>query len=167
VSGAPIESREVFRGNLIRVAVEQWPEHEREVVRHPGAVAVAAITAGGDAVLVRQVREALRARILEVPAGLLDRDGESPESAARRELEEESGYRASAWRPVARVYSSPGFTDEVVHLFVAEHAERVGDPEDGIDVETIPLDDVPRAIADGRLVDAKSVVALLLALRER
>ncbi len=157
----------MFRGRIIRVEVGQWDGREREIVRHPGAVAVVALVDGERVLLVRQLREALDERILEVPAGKRDEPGEHPEETARRELREETGYRLVNVRRLGRIHSSPGFSDEEVLLYVGD-AERVGEPdpddaEGDIEVVVMPLDDAVRAVREGRITDAKSAVALLLA----
>lgn len=160
----PDSTRKVFRGKLISVEVESWPGGEREVVRHPGACAVVAFTAGGEVVLVRQIREAVRESLLEVPAGILDVAGEDPAGCAARELLEETGYRAANVRPLGFIYTSPGFSDERIDLFVAD-AEPAAAAEDGIEVVLMPFEAALAAIRDGRIRDAKTAVALLLADR--
>ncbi|HEV3474201.1 MAG TPA: NUDIX hydrolase [Actinomycetota bacterium] len=151
----------MFRGSLIGVDVEQWDDHEREVVRHPGAAAVLTVTAEGSVLFVRQLREALRAPILEIPAGLVE-PNEDPADTARRELEEETGYRATELERLGRVYTSPGYSDEVVHLFLAT-AEPAKTTEEGIELVAMAPEDAVAAVRDGRITDAKSVIALLLA----
>ena len=160
-----VEAREAFRGDLIRVVVERWqdPDREREIVRHPGAVAVVALTGTRSAVLVRQLREAVGERLLELPAGVLDVPGEAAEAAARRELEEETGYRAASWSRLGRILTSPGFSDEAVELFLATGAEPIGHGEEGVEVVPLPLDEARAAIENGRIVDAKTIAGLLLA----
>lgn len=151
----------MFRGSLIRVDVERWGDNEREVVHHPGSAAVVTVTPEGNVVLIRQLREPLREALLEIPAGILD-PGEDPRETARRELEEETGYRAERLERLGRVHTSPGFTDEVMHLFVAE-AKRVGDTEDGIELVELTPSEAVAAVRGGRITDAKTAVALLLA----
>jgi 8-oxo-dGTP pyrophosphatase MutT (NUDIX family) len=102
----PESSREVFRGKLIRVDVERWPGGEREVVHHPGACAVVALTQRGEVVLVRQIREAVREALLEIPAGILDVEGEDPASCAARELLEETGFRAGELHQFRRPFGT-------------------------------------------------------------
>jgi len=157
----PSSSREAFHGHLIRVEVETWPAGEREIVRHPGACGIVALTSDGDVLLVRQTREAIRATILEIPAGILDIPGEQAATCAARELEEETGYIASDVKPLGVIHSSPGFTDETIWLFTAS-AEPAGDAEHGIEVVRLPLAEAITAIQDGRITDAKTVAALLL-----
>jgi ADP-ribose pyrophosphatase len=159
---APLERDVVFRGRLLTVAVERWPAGRREVVHHPGACAVVAITPEGDVVLVRQLREAVGERLIEIPAGIFDVAGEDPAGCAARELVEEAGYRPVALEPLGGLYTSPGFSDERIELFVAR-VEPAEGGEDGVEVVTMPFAAAVAAAEDGRLVDAKSVAALLLA----
>lgn len=107
----------------------------------------------------------MRGRLLEVPAGIFDRSHETPEELVRRELEEETGYRATRLESLATIYTSPGFTDEAIELFMAE-VEPGGRPEEGIEVVEMALQDALTAVVDGRIRDAKTMVAILLA-RER
>ena len=165
------EIREVFRGHTIRVEVGTWDTGEREVVRHPGAVAIVALVGGDRVILVRQMREALDQRILEVPAGKRDEPGEPPEETARRELKEETGYRLTSLRQLGRIHSSPGFSDEEVLLYVGDAVpDGEPDPDDSegdIEVVEMPLADAVRAVREGRITDGKSAVALLLAEEHR
>jgi 8-oxo-dGTP pyrophosphatase MutT (NUDIX family) len=143
--------------------VERWtkPDREREVVHHPGSVAIVALTGDDHVVLVRQFREAVRDRVLEIPAGIRDVEGEPPEETARRELREETGYRAEAVERIARIHTSPGFTDEIIDLYRAR-AEPEDDPEEGLEVITVPLSDAVAAVREGRITDAKTAVGVLL-----
>lgn len=161
----PAETRRVHRGRLLRLDVERWtdPNREREVVRHPGSVGILALTGAGHVVLVRQLREAVRDRLLEIPAGIRDARGEPGEDTAQRELREETGYRATDLEPLGRIHTSPGFSDEVIDLFRAL-AEPEGQPtEEGLEVVTMPLEDAVEAVRAGRITDAKTAVAVLLA----
>ena len=153
-----------FQGRLI--SVEVWEGRYREIVRHPGAAAMVPWD-GDDVVLVRQVREAIRSETLEIPAGILDKEGEAPKQCAVRELREEAGYVAFDVEPLGSVHTSPGFTDERIWLFQCR-AERTGQPEeDGIEVVVMPFADALHGIRDGRITDAKTVAALLLARMQR
>ena len=119
----PDESRRVFEGRRISVDVERWGDHEREIVRHPGAVAIVAVDADRRVTLVRQLREPARKRMLELPAGTRE-PGEEPLATAKRELVEEAGLRGGEWRLAASFFSTPGFCDEVVRVYIAEGVEE-------------------------------------------
>lgn len=141
---------------------------ERDVVHHPGAVGVVPVVDEGTAVLlVRQYRAPIDRSLLEIPAGLRDVDGEPPIETARRELVEEVGMRAGRIERVCEFVNSPGFCDEVVHVFAAfdlEPCERdlQGIEEQHMTVERVALEDVPSLIASGAISDAKTVIGLSL-----
>jgi ADP-ribose pyrophosphatase len=141
----------------------------RDVIRHPGAVAVVAID-GDEVVLVRQFRAALEAEMLEIPAGKLDVPGEPLEAAARRELVEEVGLDAPHLEVLATFHNSGGFCDEVTTVFLATElveatSEAFSVEEQYLTVERVRIDDVHDLIADGTITDAKTVIGLLTALR--
>jgi 8-oxo-dGTP pyrophosphatase MutT (NUDIX family) len=141
---------------------------DRHVVLHPGAVVVVPIDAAGDALLVRQYRVAAGDELLEVPAGKRDVAGEPPEVTAARELEEEIGRRAGRLQLLCEFFNSPGFTDEYTYVFLAtelEVSERaaVSPEEKAMTIEAVALSKVETLIASGDLVDAKSIIGLLLA----
>jgi 8-oxo-dGTP pyrophosphatase MutT (NUDIX family) len=151
----------------LRVTDGQGGEFDRHVVHHPGAVVIVPVI-DGDAVLVRQWRVATGRELLEVPAGKRDVDGEAPEATANRELEEEIGYRARRLDPLCEFYNSPGFCDEYTYLFLATELEArtraaVSAEEAAMTIERVPLERVDALIAAGELIDAKSIIGLLLA----
>lgn len=158
----PVSVREVFAGRLIRVTVEQWPAGEREVVRHPDGCVVVAFTPEGSVLLVRQAREAVRRELLELPAGLLSPTDEGGAACAARELLEETGYLATRLEPLGRFYSSPGFTDEALELFLADAVPGGRPVETELEVVPMDLDEALRAVQDGRIADAKTALGLLL-----
>lgn len=142
---------------------------ERDVVKHPGAVSVVPVD-GDEVILVRQYRAALGRDLLEIPAGKRDVPGEPPEATAARELEEEIGMRAATLVPLAEFYNSAGFSDEYSYVYLATDLETgeqslQGVEEQHMTVERYRLDDVPAMIAAHELVDAKTIIGLLLALR--
>jgi ADP-ribose pyrophosphatase len=163
----PDESRTVYDGKLFDVTVERWGEHEREIVEHPGAVAIVAVDDDGMVALVRQRREAPRKALLELPAGTLE-DGERPLDSARRELEEETGLTGGSWRELAAFYTTPGFCRERMHLFAAEGVQRgAASPEDDEELELVHwrVDEIGSRL--GELEDAKTIAGLLLYLHNR
>jgi ADP-ribose pyrophosphatase len=160
----PEPVREVYAGRLIRVEVQDRPGGAHDIVRHPGAAAVVPITPQGDVLLVRQLRPAVGQALTEIPAGLLDQDGEDALSCAARELFEETGFRHETIQFLGGYFSSAGFTDEYVHLFVAAtRAEPDAEPEEGIEVLRRPFVEMAQAARAGRVRDAKTALGLLLA----
>ena len=167
-----IASKTTHEGKQISVRVDEFryadgETSEREIVAHPGAVVIAA---HDDEVvfMVRQPREAVgEEALLELPAGKLDVEEETPLEAAKRELVEEVGVEAGDWEKLKTVYTSPGFTDEEAHLFIATELRRVDpQPTEG---ERIEIVEVPLAELDGAIdkcADAESLIGLLM-LRER
>lgn len=132
------------------------------MVRHPGACAVVALTETGEVLLVRQMREPVREALLEIPAGIYDVEGEDPSGCAARELMEETGYRAAALQPLATMYTSPGFADERIDVFLARAAETEVPGEEDVEVVRLSLAEALEAVRDGRIKDAKTVCGLLL-----
>lgn len=162
----PASSEVAYEGALVSVVRERWPGSDTvyDVVRHPGAAAVLPVTPDGDVVLVRQFRHAVRDELVEIPAGILDIDGEDALTAAVRELFEETGYRHRAIEFLGGVFTSAGFADEYVHLFWARTEEQpTGQAEDGITLLRKPFGDMVMAARAGRVRDAKTAIALLLA----
>jgi 8-oxo-dGTP pyrophosphatase MutT (NUDIX family) len=168
-----IGSETIWSGHVGTVRVERYrhadgEEVTRENVAHPGAVAI--VAHDGESVwLVRQPREICgETALLEVPAGKLDRDGEDPRAAAERELAEEIGKAAEGWEQLKAIYTSPGFTDERIDVFLATGLRDVERPpvdeDERIEIVPWPLDRLDDAIAECE--DAKSLIGLLL-LRQR
>ncbi len=158
---------------LSEVEVEGAEERfHRFVVHHPGAVVVVPVERGGeDVLLVRQFRVATGGDLLEVVAGKRDVEGEEPETTARREMHEEIGRRPGRLVKLCEFFNSPGFCDEYTHLYAALDLEELDAPaaanpeERAMTVERVRLTDVDALIADGRIVDAKSIVGLELTRR--
>ena len=142
---------------------------QRDVVRHPGAVAVVPLD-GDEVILVRQYRAAVDKDLLEIPAGKRDVTGEDPGVTAVRELEEEVGFTTPEVIPLVCFHNSVGFSDEYTHVFLATGLsavplDRQGPEEQHMTIERMPLDEVLAAIADGRITDAKTVIGLFATLR--
>jgi ADP-ribose pyrophosphatase len=164
----PSEDREVYAGRILTLHLKYLPQPDgrrflREIVEHqPGAAAVA-VDDQGQVLLVRQSRPAVGARILELPAGLID-PGEAPIDCARRELREETGYQAASLEPLVAFYTSPGFTDELIHVFVAtdlQPSPTAHDEEEQIELVRLPLAEAVRQVMHAELSDAKTVTGLL------
>ena len=163
----------LFEGRVFSVvnatfADPDGEEFHRDVVRHPGAVAVVPLHEDGTVSLVRQMRPAVGEPVLEIPAGTCDVDGEDLETTAHRELVEEAGLRAKRLERLAAVYNSPGYTDQRTTIFLATgleacDADPAGVEERWMSVERLPLADAASLIASGHLVDSTTIVGMLLA----
>jgi ADP-ribose pyrophosphatase len=163
----PDESRVVYDGELIDVVVERWGDHQREIVEHPGAVAIVAVDVEGYVTLVRQLREPARKQLVELPAGTCE-EGEEPLATAKRELREECGLTGGEWRALSAFWTTPGFCREHMHLYLAEGVEPgEADPDDDEEVELVRwrVDEVESRL--GEIEDAKTLAGLLLFLRAR
>lgn len=138
-----------------------------KMVDHPGAAA-ALVVKDGLVLLVEQYRPAAGRQMLEIPAGTIDRD-ESPLECAQRELQEETGYRAENWEPLGHLYPTPGYTNEVLHIFAASgltKGEQHLDVSEDINVRWIPLQQVEEMIDQGEINDAKTIIAIFKYLRK-
>ncbi len=152
-----------FRLDILERVDRDGNPFYHEVIRHPGAAVVLPLLDEETVILIEQRRSAINARLLELPAGTLDA-GESPETCATRELAEETGYRARRFTPLLSFYSAPGFTDEHLHAFLAtelQPGESACEPQEDIRVVPMKLSAVRAAIAERRIVDAKTLVTLL------
>ena len=150
-----------------RVTLPNGRVAELDVVRHPGASAVVPFVSDDEVLLIRQFRHAAGGTILEVPAGKLD-PGDTPEGCAARELEEEAGQRAGRLEKLGWIFTTPGFTDEVIHLFAAFALEPVPtrhEADEVIEVVRVPLAEALDLVWRGEIPDAKSALALLHAAR--
>jgi ADP-ribose pyrophosphatase len=142
---------------------------QREIVEHPGAVAIVALHDDASVMMIDQYRHAVGRRLRELPAGLLDTAGEQPVSTGRRELVEEVGCTAQEWSVLVDVVSSPGFSDEAVRVFLARGLTEIGRPAGGDDEEAdlsvvrVPLTDAVRQVLAGEIVNASTVAGLLAA----
>jgi len=160
-------SEVVYRGKLFEVEhvilTRSGLEVVREVVRHPGAVAIVAFVDTEKIVMVEQFRYPVSKNLLEIPAGTLE--DETPENCAARELEEETGYMAKKLTKIAEFYLAPGYSTELMHVFIAEELEKTtANPEQDEDIKVIhvPFVEAVEMIREGRILDSKTIASLLL-----
>ncbi|HVD78197.1 MAG TPA: NUDIX hydrolase [Vicinamibacteria bacterium] len=169
-----LSHRRVYDGKILSLELDEIQEEGgtkalREVVRHRGSVAAIPIDDEGRLVLVRQYRHPVGQALWEVPAGVLEK-GESPEQAIRRELEEEVGRRAGRVEHLVTFHPTPGFCDEVLHLFRATRLEETAvhpDEDEVLEVKWYTLDAARRLLHKGEIKDAKTIIALLMESEQR
>jgi 8-oxo-dGDP phosphatase len=168
----PSAVEDIYTGRIVhlrreRVELPNGQTVELEVVRHKGASAVAAVDERERVTLIHQYRHAAGGYIWELPAGILKDGGELPADCAVRELREETGLSAREWRHLGTIATTPGFSDERIHLFLArglEQAEHARDHDEVIDeMRAVPIDDALAMIRRGEIVDGKTVAGLYLA----
>lgn len=166
--------REIYRGRVLhltaeRVTLPNGHTTTLEIIHHPGAAAVVPFVTAGEVLLVHQYRHAAGGYLLEIPAGKLD-PGELPEACARRETEEETGHRPGRLERLGAILTTPGFTDEVIHLFAAYDLTPTRARTEADEVLTVvrmPFEEAVARAERGEIRDSKSVCALLLAARRR
>ncbi len=164
---AALDARKI-RFEVNRVELPMGVEGHFGVIRHPGASLAVPVLADGRVVVLRQYRFAVATRLLEFPAGTLD-PGETPLSTMRRELQEEAGYSAARWDPLGAMLPCPGYSDEVIHLFLARDLHRLerppaGDDDEDLEVLAMAPEQLDAALASGdEYLDGKSVTAWLRA----
>ncbi|MED4017206.1 MULTISPECIES: NUDIX hydrolase [Sutcliffiella] len=164
-----IKSEKLFTGRVIDLYFEEvelpnGKTSTREIIKHPGAVAVVAITDEGKIVMVRQYRKAMDRILVEIPAGKLE-NGEKPEVTAIRELQEETGYTCDGVTPLISFYTSPGFADELVHLFVANGLKKDNqkhslDEDEFVDLVEVTLNEALQMMESKEIYDAKTAYAI-------
>ncbi|WP_085991971.1 NUDIX hydrolase [Oceanobacillus senegalensis] len=165
-----IKSERIYNGKIVQLQVDEvkLPDgktSKREIIKHPGAVAVIALTPERKIVFVEQYRKPLEKSIIEIPAGKLD-PGENPLAAALRELEEETGYTANSLSFVTSFYSSPGFADELLHIYITDDLRKVENPKSGdedefVEIIELTLDEAKQYVEEERIHDAKTAYAVL------
>ena len=175
-----LDSETVYQGRVITlrrdtVAMPGGGSSVREVVHHPGAVAVVALDGDDRVLLLRQYRHPVGRHLWELPAGLRDEDGEPPLETAKRELAEEAQLAAGRWSLLVTINSSPGFSDELVQIYLAEDLSPADRPEGflveheeaDMTLERVPLTDAVQRVFDGDIRNASAVAGLLAAARLR
>jgi len=168
-----VSSKTLFRGKVFDLKVDEIKYEStgnigrREVAVHPGGAVVLAITDENKIVMVRQFRYPFQEWVLELPAGKLD-DGEDPQNCASRELTEETGYTADKITKLGHIYTTPGFCNEILHIYLAEnltpgaHAREEG--EEGMEVFEFRIEEIKNMIRSGEIVDAKSISGIMMYL---
>ncbi len=167
-----LRSEQIYDGRIIRLSVLEvrLPDGKiakRELITHPGAVAIVALDEAGNVLLVRQFRTAANRILLEIPAGTLH-PGEDPLVCAERELQEETGYRPGKLEALGGIFAAPGYTTEFIHLFWATELSESRlsmDEDEFIEVERVPLSQALEMIEQGEIADGKSVSGLLRVAR--
>lgn len=162
-----VNSQTIYEGKVITLKVDEvelpnGKTASREIVTHPGAVAVMAITDDNRLVVVRQFRKPLERTIVEIPAGKLE-PGEEPVVCAHRELEEETGYTTQTMQHVASCYTSPGFANEIIHLYRTNGliaGEAKPDEDEFVELMHITIEEAQQLIAAGEICDAKTIMAV-------
>ncbi|MEK5231295.1 NUDIX hydrolase [Lysinibacillus sp. FSL K6-0232] len=165
-----IQTTPIYDGRIIKLQIDDvtlpnGQTAKREIIKHPGAVAVIAVTEEGKLVLVEQYRKALERSIIEIPAGKLE-PGEEPVVTARRELEEETGYGAQSLTFLQAFATSPGFADEIIYLFVAKGLYKIDqkadlDEDEFVELLEVSLEEAQQMVVDQRIYDAKTAFAVV------
>lgn len=162
-----VDEQNIFKGKIIDVFLQtvELPNRKlakREIVRHPGAVAILPLTKDNRLIVVEQFRKALERSIIEIPAGKLD-PGEDPYQCAVRELKEETGCSSNSMEHVVSFYTSPGFANEIIHLYRAfdcDFGENKLDEDEFVELLTITLEEAKQLIREQRIIDAKTILAI-------
>jgi len=169
-----LDSRRIYEGRILNLRVDRVllpndREGMREVVEHAPAVAILATNESGEVLLIEQFRYAAGERLLELPAGIVE-TGEDPQQTAVRELQEETGWKPGSIRKIATFFTSPGFSDELLLLYYADHLQESKLPQDD-DEFIVPRfcsrEEIANLITDGRIRDAKTLAALCWWLSRR
>jgi len=167
-----IESQILYRGRVVTLRLDtvRLPNGhitQREIVEHRGAVAIVPLLDADTVLLIRQYRQAVGETLLEIPAGTLE-PGEPPDQCAERELQEETGYHAGKLRRLFSQYLAPGYSQEVLHVYLAEQltpTRQQTDEDETVELVPTPLQQVELMILNGQIKDAKTIAGLLMTLR--
>jgi len=163
-----IRTKRIYEGKIINLRIDEIElpgkkYAKREIVEHPGAVAIVPVTEDGEIIMVRQFRKAADMFLLEIPAGKLDKQ-EDPLSCAKRELKEETGYEAQNIERLCSFYSSPGFSNELIHIYIATNlirGEASPDEDEYLSVERYTIDQLLEMIRSGDLRDGKTIAGVM------
>ncbi len=168
-----LKTEDIYKGNIIKVqnltvSLPNGKEATRDIVLHPGASVVIPISEKGELYMVKQFRKPLDITTLELPAGKLDSVGEDPKVCAQRELMEETGLRAGKLEHLISIHTTPGFCNEVIHMYTATkltQGESCTDEDEFLDVEKIHVNDLVNMILNHEITDAKTIIGILMAER--
>lgn len=168
------ESKLVYEGRVIKVfkdtvTLPNGNTAHLDVARHPGASAVVPITAEGEFVLIHQYRYAANGYLYEIPAGKLDKKGEDPLECAKRELAEETGYSAVEWEKLVSINTTPGFSDEIIHIYLARGLTKGAtnhEEDEVIELSIFTRKEIEEMLASGKITDAKTLVGIYAALKK-
>lgn len=166
-----LDERQIYNGHIIEVVVGRFAgpdgqQFERDIVRHPGAVAIVPLD-GEEIVLVEQYRSPIDAPLIEIPAGLRDVEDEPLQATARRELREEVGLEADRFEPLTQVHNAPGFSDELIHIYLATGLTAVERPvtdspeEAEMRILRVRVPEAIEMVRDGRITDSKTIIGVL------
>lgn len=165
-----VETKNIFKGkiidvNLHTVELPNGRRASREVVNHPGGVAILAYKDENTVILVEQFRKPIEKILLELPAGKLEK-GEDIELCGIRELEEETGYKAKEFKYLGKIVSSPGFCDEYIYIYMAKGLYKgqdgLGDEDEFINIREIKIDKIKEMIKNGEIIDSKTISAFMM-----
>ncbi len=168
-----LSTQQIYNGRIVKLELHEvelpnGQHSKRELVRHPGAVAIVALDKNGDVLMVRQFRLAAGKVLLEIPAGTLNPD-EAPLDCAVRELQEETGYKPGEIEPMGGIFVAPGYTTEFIHLFMATdliESKLALDEDEFIELDRVSMKDALARIETGEIIDGKTISGLLRAARK-
>jgi ADP-ribose pyrophosphatase len=169
-----IETREIFSGRIITVRVDtvtlpNGSQSTREVVEHAEDVAIVALDDKNNIIMVKQYRKPVEKVLMEIPAGIMEIN-EEPLLSAKRELKEETGFSADHWEKILGYFTTPGFTDEYIHVYLARgltEGELNLDEDEFVETVRLPLEEAGRMITTGEIVDGKSIIGILSAIGQQ
>lgn len=165
-----MKSDKIYEGKILNLKVDtvEMPDKKyskREIVEHPGGIAIVAITSQDSMVLVKQYRKAVESFLLEIPAGKLELN-EEPKETAIRELKEEAGLESDKLTYISEFYTSPGYSDEKIHLFLAEDLRKVDyipEPGEFLEIVELPIEELTKMVKTGEIVDSKTIIGIFIA----
>lgn len=165
-----MKSDKVYEGKILNLKVDtvEMPDKKyskREIIEHPGGVAIIAITSEDSLVLVKQYRKAVESFLLEIPAGKLELN-EEPRETAIRELREETGLESDKLNYISEFYTSPGYTNEKIHLFLAEElrkVEYISEPGEFLEIIELPIKELTKMVKRGEILDSKTIIGIFIA----